>query len=90
MKTTLTLTSKWQLTLPAKVRKDMGLSEHDTKVVAMYDSNTKRFYIEKPMNVDELHKLNKKVLKKQQTSAAGYRSGDGFRAHVAKHYDEAS
>ncbi len=86
MKTTLNLTTKWQLTLPAKVRRDMGLSQEDTKVTAVYDPATKRFYIEKPMNIDTLHSMNKKILKERRASAVHYKSGDGFREHVAKRY----
>jgi bifunctional DNA-binding transcriptional regulator/antitoxin component of YhaV-PrlF toxin-antitoxin module len=84
MRTTINLTSKWQLTLPAKVRQDMGLGQDDTKVTGVYDPAAKRFYIEKPTSIDQLNSMNQKILKERQVSATDYKSGDGFRRHVAK------
>jgi hypothetical protein len=68
----------------------MGLNDSNTRVTVAYDPVKKRFYIEKPLNIDELHAMNQKILKDNRASALDYKSGDGFRTHVAKKYNQSS
>ena len=61
--TTITLTSKGQVTLPVEMRRKMGLKDGDTLQVG-FDEQTKSIEIKKPMTIDELQKMVQGFIKK--------------------------
>lgn len=54
MQTTITITSKGQVTLPAKVRKSLGLQKAGDKLILDYDERNHRAIISKPTSIEEL------------------------------------
>jgi AbrB family looped-hinge helix DNA binding protein len=88
MKKTITMSSKGQFTMPAEVRRALGINEGDT-LVCEFDDQTQSLTLKKPMSIDDLRAMNKKILQRTpgaSQAAKRYRSGDGFRAHVKKKY----
>ena len=82
----ITMTSKGQFTIPAAIRRDMGLDPKGATARLEYDESKKRFYVEKPSSIDDVISMNQAALKRRNASLAAYKSGDGFRAHTARRY----
>jgi AbrB family looped-hinge helix DNA binding protein len=86
-----TVTSKGQITLPAKVRRDMNLKAGQRVCIAL--ANHRQVNISVPESLDEVRAELQANLKKQGFTTADlrkmaeeYRSGDGFTAHVKEKY----
>lgn len=84
MNTTIKMTSKGQFTMPVAMRRALNLKEKGDRIVVNFDKRTQRYYIDKPLSLTEINKLNQAVLAKSPQSLSDYRSGDGFRAYAAK------
>jgi len=63
--TTISLTSKGQLTLPVEVRRSLNLKESDTLELS-YDPATRKVTITKPLPLAELSALASSYIKKGQ------------------------
>jgi AbrB family looped-hinge helix DNA binding protein len=83
--TTITMSSKGQFTLPADIRKGLNLTTGDQLAVD-FNVPMRTIFLKKPLTIEQVNQMNQKALKRNNTSLRGYKSGDGFRAHVAKKY----
>ena len=54
MKTTLTITSKGQTTIPAPIRRKLGLDKAGGVLRVSFDENKGELIIYKPLSIDEL------------------------------------
>jgi bifunctional DNA-binding transcriptional regulator/antitoxin component of YhaV-PrlF toxin-antitoxin module len=88
MKTMITMTSKGQITLPLHIRQKLGVNHKGARLAVQYDPKTKRYFLEKPLDIDTLHRMNQETLARNNVSLIDYKSGDGFRAHVANRETE--
>ena len=86
-----TVTSKGQVTLPAKIRRDMNLKAGQKVSITLGD--TGRVNIDVPASVDDVRARLQANLKKQgftperlRKIAEEYRSGDGFTTYVEEKY----
>jgi AbrB family looped-hinge helix DNA binding protein len=62
--TTITLTSKGQITLPIEARRLLGLKESD-KLAVVVDPKSRSITLSKPLTVDELAKMSHALPRKQ-------------------------
>lgn len=85
MNTSITMTSKGQFTLPIEIRKALKLQTGDHLQVS-FDQEKKKISITKPMTIEEVQAMNQTIMKRNNVSFKDYKSGDGFRAHVAEKY----
>lgn len=85
MTTSITMTSKGQLTLPAAIRKQLKLQAGDTLDVK-FDPEQRQINLSKPMTLEEVRAMNQAIMKRNKISFKDYKSGDGFRYHVKKKY----
>lgn len=86
MKSKVTFTSKGQITVPVAMRRALGVDRKGATASVSYDKEAGRLYIEKPMDIDDLVAKNQQILRREGQSLGKYKSGDGFRAHVAKKF----
>lgn len=56
----VTVTSQGQITIPAKIRKAWGIDK-STKLKVSFDENSRRMTVEKPMGLDELRQMARKL-----------------------------
>jgi AbrB family looped-hinge helix DNA binding protein len=54
MKSTLTITSRGQTTLPADIRKELGIPRDGGKLDITYDEQRGQVILTKPLSIDEL------------------------------------
>ena len=59
----VTVTSQGQITIPAKIRKAWGINK-STKLKVSFDENSRRMTVEKPIGLDELRQMARKLTKK--------------------------
>ena len=85
MKTSITMSSKGQFTLPVGIRKELKLQTGDILEVS-FDVKQRQVALVKPMSIEELRTMNKAIMKRYKISFNDYKPGDGFRYHVAKKY----
>jgi AbrB family looped-hinge helix DNA binding protein len=85
MKVHATVTSKGQITLPVAARRALSL-QHGDRLEVSVNEFMHSISLTKTMSLDDLHAMNKKALARSGKSLKGYKSGDGFRYHVAKKY----
>ena len=65
--TTISLTSKGQLTLPVEVRRALNLKKSDTLELT-YNAETRKVTITKPMSLEELSTMASSYIKKDQNT----------------------
>ena len=84
---TAKITSKGTTTIPADIREELGLKPGSE---VRFDKNTKtgKVSFEKVPTIEEIHAMNKEIMKKNGTEKTldNYKSGDGFRWHVEQKY----
>lgn len=73
----VTVTSQGQITIPAKIRKAWGIDK-STKLRVSFDENSRRMTIEKPMGLDELRQMARKLTAE---IPEGVKSLDGSEIH---------
>ena len=56
----VTVTSQKQITIPAKIRKAWGIDK-STKLRVSFDESSRRMTVEKPMGLDELRQMARKL-----------------------------
>jgi AbrB family looped-hinge helix DNA binding protein len=81
------LTSKGTTTIPAVIRKQLGIKP------GMYVSFTQNkvtgeYVIKRAQTIEEVRSLNKEALKLTKTSRKQYKSGDGFSQYITDKYRE--
>ena len=74
------ITSKGTTTIPKKFRDRLGLKEGS--VISFGLSESGRLYIDPVISIEELRKKNQQILSRNKQSLKGYKSGDGFKAHI--------
>jgi AbrB family looped-hinge helix DNA binding protein len=79
------MTSKGQFTLPAEIRKQLNLQSGDVLSID-FSPKKREINLKKSMTIEEVHAMNQTALKRVGVSLKDYKSGDGFRQHVAKKY----
>lgn len=61
---TLSMTSKGTFTLPAKIRKELGLRGKGDKLLINYRPDARTIVIEKPVDLEAMQKENAKLIPK--------------------------
>ena len=84
---TTILTSKGTTTIPAEIRKQLGI-EPGMYLTFTRDSKTGEYVIKRSQTIQEVRSQNKIALHKAGTSHKEYKSGDGFSQFVAQKYGE--
>ena len=85
------VTSKGTITVPAKVRKQLGIKPG--MMVTIEVNKKGNAEIMRPLDINELRKKNQEHFKKMgftpeklRKMAEGYQNGDGWTAHVLEKY----
>jgi AbrB family looped-hinge helix DNA binding protein len=63
MKTTLTITSKGQTTIPASIRRKLGLSKAGGVLQMSFNESKGELVVSKPLNLDELSQKLSRYIK---------------------------
>ena len=58
----ISMTSKGTFTLPARIRKDLGLKVQGDKLLVNYDPSRRKIELEKPADLRKLQKENAKLI----------------------------
>ena len=65
MKNTITMTSKGTFTLPAEIRKKIGVNKLGDKLNIEFNEKTNQVVISKPTSLDDIQKYTSKYIKKE-------------------------
>lgn len=91
----LTMTSKGTFTLPAAVRKQLGLTEAGSKVLLTFDEKTKTIELSGVPSVETIRARNSEFLRQQGFTAKGlrqlaqhYENGHGLEAGLRERYEQ--
>ena len=79
------LTSKGTTTIPAVLRKHLGIKP-GMRVQFSEDAKTGRYFIERSLTIEEVRAMNQAEMKRAGTWNKPYYSGAGFEAHVLAKY----
>jgi AbrB family looped-hinge helix DNA binding protein len=81
------LTSKGTTTIPAAIRKQLGIKP-GMYLSFIENKVTGEYVIRRAQTIEEVRSLNKEALKLAKTSLKQYESGDGFNQFIAERYGE--
>ena len=87
MKYNTILTSKGTTTIPAAIRKQLGIKP-GMYISFTQDKRTGDYVIKRTQTIEEVRALNKDALKRAKTSPKQYKSCDGFNQFIAEKYGE--
>jgi bifunctional DNA-binding transcriptional regulator/antitoxin component of YhaV-PrlF toxin-antitoxin module len=79
------LTTKGTTTIPAIIRKSLGVKP-GMYVTFSEGDKPGEYIVKRSLTLAELRQLNREALQKAGTTKKRYTGGDGFRAHVAQRY----
>ena len=79
------LTSKGTTTIPAEIRRQLGI-EPGMSISFVQNIETGEFAIKRSQTIEELREINKEALKKAGTSNREYQTGSGFAQHALDQY----
>lgn len=85
MQYTTILTSKGTTTIPAEIRRQLGVKP-GMRISFYRDAVTGDFILKRSQTIEELRALNQKALEAAGTSNKTYKSGDGFTQFVQSKY----
>ena len=83
------ITSKGTTTIPAAIRKQLGIKP-GMYISFTQDKRTGDYVIKRAQTIAEVRSLNRKALKQAKTATKPYRSGDGFGSLVTEKYGKRS
>lgn len=87
MKYKTILTSKGTTTIPAEIRKQLGVKP-GMYITFSQVKATGEYVIKRSQTIDEIRELNKAALDQAGTTKKEYKSGDGFGKFVEQKYRE--